>query len=62
MPLKTEIKYEELDSVPEIKKNEVIQETNFYKEIKKYEGKEESGKWKIIIAIILAAAVIMLLI
>jgi hypothetical protein len=39
------------EEIPIITKNEVVQGTNFYKEIKKYEQKESFNPW-LIIAII----------
>ena len=48
----------EFGELPKIAKNEVIQETDFYKEMKKYEGKEESNIWPIIIIIVLITALL----
>lgn len=47
------------DEMPEITKNEVIQENNFYKAIKKYEGKEPFNYVPILV--IIAAIIIALI-
>jgi hypothetical protein len=53
---------EQLEEMPEITKNEVIHESDFYKEIKKYEGKEPLNPLLIIIiVVVLVIAVIILL-
>jgi len=51
---------EQLDEMPKITKNEVIQETDFYKAIKKYEGETPMGPLFLIIiaAMLVIAAVI----
>ena len=53
---------EQLDEMPKITKNEVVQETNFFKAMKKYEGKESFNVWPIllIIAAIIIAIIIIL--
>jgi hypothetical protein len=44
--------FSEMQDLPEITKNEVIQGNNFYEEMKKYEGKESFNYWYIILIII----------
>lgn len=43
---------EQLNEMPEITKNEVIQENNFFKAIKKYEKDEPFNPWPIIVIIV----------
>lgn len=50
------------EKMPEIEKSEVIQETNFYKEMEKYEGKETINFWPIIIIALAIIALIIILI
>ncbi|MFA5333839.1 MAG: hypothetical protein WC376_05085 [Candidatus Nanoarchaeia archaeon] len=52
----------QLGQMSEITKNEVVQENNFYKAIKKYEGKESFNPWPVIIILIaIILAIIILL-
>jgi hypothetical protein len=49
---KKDIIENQLNQMPDITKNEVIQENNFFKAIKKYEKDEPFNPWPIIIIVI----------
>jgi hypothetical protein len=49
---------EQLEEMPEITKNEVIKGSDFYKEIKKYEGETPLGPLIVAIIIVIAAIIL----